>query len=703
MLRWYERLTAKIIGIGLVFFILLALSLAWQYKNLKAYFTASYKKEAAMIADSINTSIQTLMLNFDLGGDGTLVMRFIEEINKARGGAVVRLVHSDAVNAEYGVQEDELPENEREVAVLADGRPRSFEDAGYFNYIMPIKAIEGCERCHFLPDESGEPVPIGYTLGLAVVKIPTALMKEQLNTLLYESVKSMGVIGSLLLVLGFFSHRYIASPLNRMLRVIQEVTRGELGERVEDVNQRDEIGTLAANFNIMADQMERSFNRLENWNVDLAREVSRQTDEIRAMRDHYQSIIDSTQRVIYTTGRDLVIDSVNSEWDDIAEKYGLKLKREDLIGANLLDFFSGEEKERYRRICESILNRGDYELGDIYRTEFDIEVSGERKYFGLTISPLRGQGGALEGLVFVAYDISQRKIAEEMLRVEKKKLDAIMDGMGAAVNMIDENFRIIYMNRIMEDTFGAAALGRRCHEVIAGRREKCPGCQAMNAEGTTNTEVRSVNGRTYLSTISPIINLDNTRSAIEVHKDITYLKEMEGKLRKLTITDNLTGLYNKRYFMDKLADEMIRAQRQKTRLTLLFADIDGFKSYNDVYGHIEGDLCLASLGKIIRDSIRAHVDRGFRYGGEEFTMILPGADEELGVQIAERIRRSFAATKFTPSLDGEKVEVYKTLSVGVAVYDGEEEDPDGLIEKADYAMYRAKREGGDKVVAASAA
>lgn len=696
MLRWHERLTAKITGIGLIFFTILVVSILWQYNNLKNYFVDSYRKEAAMIAESINTSIQAMMLNFDLGGNGALVKHFVEQINNARGGATVRLVHSEAVNIEYGVQEEELPENEIEVAALNDGKARSLEDPQYFTHIMPIKSVKECGKCHSLPNNSGEAVPPGYTLGLAVVKIPTSLMKERLNILLYESVKSVLVIGALVLFLGFFSRRYIAKPLDKMLKAIQKVTHGELSGRVA-ISQRDEIGMLAENFNTMADQMERSFNRLENWNVDLAKEVSRQTQEIRGMRDHFQSIIDSTQRVIYTTDNNLVIDSVNAEWDILAKKYRMGLRRDDLIGKNLLDFFAEEEREKYRDICRSIISRGKEAKDDMYRTEFNINLNGARKHFGLTISPLMGSDNTTDGLVFVSYDISERKIAEEMLRVEKNKLDAIMDGMGAAVNIIDGDHRIQYMNKIMERLFGASAIGQKCYEVVAGREQPCEECMAQVSDSTVSMEVSGGNGRVYLSTHSPIINTDGERSIIEVHKDITHLKEMEDKLRKLTITDNLTGLYNKRYFTQKLADEMVRAQRQKTCLTLLFLDIDGFKRYNDLYGHIKGDLCLAQLGRIIRDSIRAHVDRGFRYGGEEFTVILPGADKNLGMNIAERIKTTFGSTKFMPTLNGDTMEVFKTVSVGVAMYNGGEEDTDTLIEKADYAMYRAKRHGGDKV------
>ena len=177
---------------------------------------------------------------------------------------------------------------------------------------------------------------------------------------------------------------------------------------------------------------------------------------------------------------------------------------------------------------------------------------------------------------------------------------------------------------------------------------------------------------------------------------------MEERLRNLTITDNLTGLYNKRHFTERLTDEMARARRLNTPLSLLFADIDKFKSYNDTYGHIGGDVVLARFGGIITESIRAHIDTAYRYGGEEFTVILPGAGTDEALVVAERIKSSFAVQIFRPTVNGIEIEAGRTVSIGLATMGGNEEEIDGFIERADAFMYVAKKEGGNRVAVSAA-
>ena len=105
----------------------------------------------------------------------------------------------------------------------------------------------------------------------------------------------------------------------------------------------------------------------------------------------------------------------------------------------------------------------------------------------------------------------------------------------------------------------------------------------------------------------------------------------------MSIKDSLTGLYNQRYFYDRLAGEIERARRQSHPLSLLLFDIDQFKTYNDCHGHLAGDNVLQAAGQIVMESTREHVDVGFRYGGDEFTVILPEADEDAGLSTSPNV------------------------------------------------------------------
>lgn len=172
---------------------------------------------------------------------------------------------------------------------------------------------------------------------------------------------------------------------------------------------------------------------------------------------------------------------------------------------------------------------------------------------------------------------------------------------------------------------------------------------------------------------------------------IAQRRQMEEQLREMTITDDLTKLYNMRHFYSQLQLEMDRALRYKGSLSLLLLDLDGFKQYNDTYGHPEGDQILIRLGDVIRECLRKS-DTAYRYGGDEFMVILPETRGGEARNVAERIRASFASVNPYRISDGN---VDVTLSVGVVEYQPGE-NLSGFVKKADQTMYQAKRQGGNQ-------
>jgi diguanylate cyclase (GGDEF)-like protein len=167
---------------------------------------------------------------------------------------------------------------------------------------------------------------------------------------------------------------------------------------------------------------------------------------------------------------------------------------------------------------------------------------------------------------------------------------------------------------------------------------------------------------------------------------------MLDKMQKLAITDGLTKLYNSRHFYNQLKIEVDRSNRYKHPLALLLLDIDHFKDYNDAYGHLEGDKVLIKIGEKIEGALRM-MDSAYRYGGEEFTIILPETSGQEAVTVADRIRRSVADEKMQPRLG---VETLVTISVGVTAYTFKEDLVD-FIKRADKAMYTSKDAGRNQV------
>jgi diguanylate cyclase (GGDEF)-like protein len=163
---------------------------------------------------------------------------------------------------------------------------------------------------------------------------------------------------------------------------------------------------------------------------------------------------------------------------------------------------------------------------------------------------------------------------------------------------------------------------------------------------------------------------------------------------RLAITDDLTSLYNSRYFTSRLETEMQRAQRYGHRLALLIVDSDALKRVNDQLGHAAGNQLLVDLARTIKEHVRA-TDLIARYGGDEFVVLQPETDLENAVAMAERIRQAaFAAS--------DVAGVERSVSVGVATYPGTAKDAASLFQAADDALYRAKRAGKDRVAVAGA-
>lgn len=167
----------------------------------------------------------------------------------------------------------------------------------------------------------------------------------------------------------------------------------------------------------------------------------------------------------------------------------------------------------------------------------------------------------------------------------------------------------------------------------------------------------------------------------EIEAKITRIlieRNITEKLAKLSITDNLTGLYNQRHFYNKLREEIERANRQKHNLSLILLDLNNFKVYNDKYGHLAGDKVLSKSGKIIQANIRDNVDTAFRYGGDEFAVILVEADENIVKNISERLKSEFE----------EVSEV--SASIGFSTYSFDMKMQD-LVNIADKRLYKEKK------------
>lgn len=276
------------------------------------------------------------------------------------------------------------------------------------------------------------------------------------------------------------------------------------------------------------------------------------------------------------------------------------------------------------------------------------------------------------------------KLLSDMMIVLGHENKVAMDGYEALKILAEEPFSIVISDIELPGIDGLS--------LIKKIKEKFPEIDVISMTGYESkysyTDVIRAGASDFIT--KPFVFEEIEAKLNRIIRERNFKKELEKKneeLLKLSIHDDLTELYNRRYFYSKLEEEMIRARRQHRSLFLIMFDIDKFKEYNDTYGHIEGDKLLKNVGKAILSSIRKNVDAGFRYGGDEFTVIIPEANKEQAIKIVERIRKSCKNFSHKPV----------NISVGLAELK-DDYDVETFVSCADQAMYQAKNYRKNKTV-----
>jgi len=213
-------------------------------------------------------------------------------------------------------------------------------------------------------------------------------------------------------------------------------------------------------------------------------------------------------------------------------------------------------------------------------------------------------------------------------------------------------------------------------------------------------------GDAYLSKpINPLRLQLQIKAMERIYKTRRKLKLAQEKLLEanktllhLSLFDQLTGLANRRHFDETLDKQFKLAKREKKPLSVIICDIDFFKRYNDTYGHQKGDQCLAAVAKALQDSTSRPTDLACRYGGEEFTFVLPDTNLSGAKIFAEKVRNAVAALSIEHT--GSTIAPFVTLSLGVAIYNGQFKNGDEITQAADEALYRAKENGRNRVESA---
>jgi two-component system, cell cycle response regulator len=316
------------------------------------------------------------------------------------------------------------------------------------------------------------------------------------------------------------------------------------------------------------------------------------------------------------------------------------------------------------------------------------------------------EGGTIRRAI--RYAITRRTL-EERVRLSEERLKGIIELAHDGIVVIDEQYRVTLFNPAAERLFGypaAKVLGSPLDillpDRVSGQHRRFLDDFARNLTGSrAMTDRPAVTGRRSDGTefaaeisISQFASPTGRQFTATV-RDITERRRAEDELRRLALTDALTGAANRRHFMERAAFEFARMRRYGNPVSLVMLDVDHFKRVNDTHGHAAGDAALILLVKCCRTLLR-DTDLVGRLGGEEFALLLSDATAESAFQVAERVRLSLADLEIAHN----DIAFSFTVSMGVACCHASETSVEQTIGRADRALYRAKTEGRDRTVAA---
>ncbi len=388
------------------------------------------------------------------------------------------------------------------------------------------------------------------------------------------------------------------------------------------------------------------------------------------------------------------------------EKFGYPLsefKEKIFVG----ELYKGgiEEARKIMRLLKSKEYGGVGKLVD-YET-IGITRYGEEIPFLVNASLIYNNGKEV-GTAGYLFDVSNIKLFKKELEIQQERFRSLLENASIGMFIIKNN-EFLYFNRKFQELLGYSEeelknmkfiqiLDEEYWETFEDISQKI--INNENVKLPIETKLKKRNGHIiYVELFLNHIKYDNDISLQGFVNDITKRKLLEielidvnKKLKELSIKDELTGVFNFRYFREMLKLKYLESKRYNTPLGLIILDIDDFKDVNDTYGHLAGDFVLKNVAKIILKSVR-NVDIVSRYGGDEFIIILPNATKDDLVKIAERILNNIKSFEFWYELN--KINI--SVSIGMSSFVGKEElikNEDDLLRFADEALYTVKNHKG---------
>ncbi len=383
-------------------------------------------------------------------------------------------------------------------------------------------------------------------------------------------------------------------------------------------------------------------------------------------------------------------------------------KPEEILGKSAFNFIHPDEVQRAATKYSKAIQANDIMLiHDGFRVA---HKNGSEVYLdGIGRNLLNNPD--IRGFVMNVRDITDRKLTEEKLRKEQQRFKALAEQSSEVIVLVNREGIITYENPAIEKALGFSPeerIGISAFSLVHPDDLEAVSDSFKLLFSDKNASVQKAeirlrhkngNWRTFDVTASNLIHDNQIEYAIVNLHDITERKkvlddlhESRQRYRELSIIDDLSHLYNSRHFYAQLKKEIERSNRYDQPLTLLLMDLDKFKDYNDTYGHLEGDNVLSRFGQLIKKCLREN-DSAYRYGGEEFTVLLPMTTDKEGIAIAQRVQTELSKENFSPFPNKK---VYLTVSIGLSQYQSKE-DIKSFVQRVDQLMYKVKKTQRGKI------
>jgi diguanylate cyclase (GGDEF)-like protein/PAS domain S-box-containing protein len=372
----------------------------------------------------------------------------------------------------------------------------------------------------------------------------------------------------------------------------------------------------------------------------------------------------------------------------------------EVIGQSDEIFFDLEQSEQLQKNDQKVM-----EQAVIVENEESnyIKSLDETRIYRVVKKPLFDANGAVKGMCGISTDITVDKALQTKSLEQKHLLDTILNNINAHIYMKDSQRTFLYVNNQVAKLFGDTAeniIGKRDTDVLP-KEVADHFYQSDNVVFTSQERLVIEESATdeegnihhYISTKVPFYPPDKPPALIGFSTDVTELFQLKEEFKKLATIDHLTGLYNRRYFIEQANKEFLRAQRYKLSMALISIDIDHFKTINDKYGHPAGDKVLVAVSKQLQESLR-QTDVLARIGGEEFSILLPETTADNAVLFAERLRVAQSQLRVSGEWKGE---IQLSVSIGISSYQTSDIEFDALFSRADKALYQAKNGGRNQV------